>query len=105
MNNHVNAQEQDVKIKAYQNGMYLSYGIMLKYILQLLVVFATGFGVYLTLKFNYVDEKTIINRSEIERLDKEKVDWKDYDRWIKLPDTIDKTTYMKGLVTENEKPS
>ena len=103
MNKHTTGNNEEVKVKAYENGVYLSYVSVLKYLGQIVLILTTGFGIYLTLKFNYVHEKISNNKSEIERLDREKVDWKDYDRWIKLPKTVDKTKYIQGLVTENKK--
>jgi len=100
MKKHTSESSEEVNVKAYENGVYLSYVSVLKYLGQIVLILTTGFGVYLTLKFNYIDEKVLSNKSEIQRLNREKVDWKDYDRWIKIPDTVDREKYIEDKVRE-----
>ena len=82
MKKHVD-DEQDIKIKTYQNGVYLSWLTLVKFLAQLVVVLVTGAGIYVALKFAYIDEKVEVNRIAIEKLRKDTVTWRDYGKWIK----------------------
>jgi hypothetical protein len=68
-------------IKVYEGGLYITYPVMTKYVIQVLLLIATGVSIYFTLKFTYIDEKIALNRTQIEKLDSEKVSWKDYGNW------------------------
>ena len=78
MNKYKTNNDEKINIQTYQNGIFFSWGTLLKYLIQLIIVLITGAGIYLALKFTYINEKIDFNKTQIEKLDKNKVDWKHY---------------------------
>lgn len=96
-------RKTDRDIALDSHGVWLTYPVLIKYIVEIIIILVTGAGIYIALKFTYLNEKIDENKNSIERLDKSKVGWEDYDRWQRKNTYIDSAMNEPFTILYNEK--
>jgi hypothetical protein len=75
-------KENDIQLNQYT--IQISYMALIKAVVKVMLLAVTGFAIYFALWKATIEEKVENNRIEIKRLDKEKVDWKTKDEWVRV---------------------